>query len=105
MTPVPRPRGCSSARPADCAPMRSGRPTPGRCVSRVNPMKNRRVILSVLAAVTAAGMALHAQVSRPQFRWLEAGADIVLPREMTFDNAAGRLGILNAEGPVTTKGH
>jgi cytochrome c peroxidase len=68
-------------------------------------MKNRRVILSVLAAVTAAGMALHAQVSQPQFRWLEAGADMVLPREMTFVNAAGRLGILNAEGAVTTKGH
>lgn len=68
-------------------------------------MKSRRFILSMLAAVTAAGMVLRAQVSQPQFRWLEAGADIVLPREMTFDNAAGRLGILNAEGPVATRGH
>lgn len=68
-------------------------------------MKSRRFILSMLAAVTAAGMVLRAQVSPPQFRWLEAGADIVLPREMTFDNAAGRLGILNAEGPVATRGH
>jgi cytochrome c peroxidase len=71
-------------------------------------MKNRRVILSmsaILAAVTAAGMALHAQVSQPQFRWLAPGTDIVLPREMTFDNAAGRLGILNSDGPVATKGH
>jgi cytochrome c peroxidase len=67
-------------------------------------MKSGGVCLAIFAAVTA-GIVLQAQDSRPQFRWLEAGADVLLPRELTFDNSAGRLGVLNADGTVATKGH
>jgi len=30
---------------------------------------------------------------------------VELPKELTFANAGGRLGILNADGPINTKGH
>lgn len=41
----------------------------------------------------------------PSFKWIEAGSGVVLPRELSFENATGQLGILNADGPVPTKGH
>lgn len=37
--------------------------------------------------------------------WFQAGSGSVLPREMTFGNPLGRLGILNADGPIATEGH
>jgi len=38
-------------------------------------------------------------------RWVQAGSGVTLPKEMTFDDPLGRLGVLNADGPVDTKGH
>ncbi|MFN7928065.1 MAG: hypothetical protein U0Y68_08975 [Blastocatellia bacterium] len=38
-------------------------------------------------------------------RWIEANADGVLPTEMYFDNAHGKLGVLNTAGPIEMKGH
>ena len=51
------------------------------------------------------GLVTWAQVSQPQLQWFQAGAGVELPKELTFANAGGRLGILNADGPVNTKGH
>ena len=61
-------------------------------------------VLSFLCLATAV-VATQGQVSQPPFKWFTAGAGLVLPRELTFENASGRLGILNADGPVATKGH
>lgn len=38
-------------------------------------------------------------------RWIEAGAGGTLPAEMHFSNAHGKLGVLNAAGPIEMKGH
>src|SRR5262245_21579049 len=38
-------------------------------------------------------------------RWIEAGAGGSLPAEMHFSNPHGKLGVLNAAGPVEMKGH
>jgi predicted MFS family arabinose efflux permease len=40
-----------------------------------------------------------------QPRWIEPGQGAVLPAELHFDDPLGRLGVLNASGPVDTKGH
>src|SRR4030095_7103782 len=37
--------------------------------------------------------------------WFAAGSGVVLSRELTFENSSGLLGILNADGPLETKGH
>lgn len=37
--------------------------------------------------------------------WIEAGQSGTLPAEMNFDNAYGKLGVLNASGPIEMKGH
>jgi hypothetical protein len=39
------------------------------------------------------------------YTWIEPGQNIVLPAEMQFDDPLGQLGIVNASGPVNTKGH
>jgi cytochrome c peroxidase len=41
----------------------------------------------------------------PTSGWFEAGSGKTLPKEMSAENPLGRLGVLNAEGPVETKGH
>lgn len=38
-------------------------------------------------------------------RWIEAGAIGTLPAEMNFSNALGKVGVLNASGPIEMKGH
>jgi hypothetical protein len=68
-------------------------------------MKRGGVLVLWLIALTVAVAAMPGQVSPPPFKWLPAGAELALTRELTFDNASGRLGILNADGPVNTKGH
>ncbi len=40
-----------------------------------------------------------------QVRWIEPGKGGTLPAELQFDDALGRLGVVNASGPVNTKGH
>jgi hypothetical protein len=64
----------------------------------------KSAVLSLLC-LAAAAVGMHGQVSQLSFKWFEAGASLVLPRDLTFENATGRLGILNADGPVATKGH
>ncbi len=53
-------------------------------------------------------LAIHAQVAHVApgpLGWFRAGSGVELPKEMTFEDPLGRLGVLNADGPVTTKGH
>ncbi len=38
-------------------------------------------------------------------RWIEEGAGGILPAEMSFSNSHGRLGVLNAAGPIKMKLH
>jgi MFS family permease len=54
------------------------------------------VLLTLLLTPTAFPQA--------QPRWIEPGQGGVLPAEIQFDDALGRLGIVNASGPVDTKG-
>ena len=53
----------------------------------------------------AAGYQTALQTGPPSLRWIEAGAGGVLPAEMNFENANGKLGILNTGGPIEMKGH
>jgi hypothetical protein len=68
-------------------------------------MKRGGVLALWLIALTVAVAAMPGQISPPPFKWLPAGAELVLTGELAFDNGSGRLGILNADGPVNTKGH
>ena len=45
------------------------------------------------------------QDAPPGLRWIEAGAGGILPAEIQFDNALGKLGVLNTAGPIEMKGH
>ena len=58
----------------------------------------------ILSALLCASLLLHAENPKDA-AWFEAGSGKVLPAEMVFDNPLGRLGLLNANGPVETKGH
>jgi hypothetical protein len=42
---------------------------------------------------------------RPHTTWVSSGTREPLPRELVFENALGRLGVLNASGPIETAGH
>jgi len=68
-------------------------------------MKKGRALVSMSIGLVVAVTATPGQVSRPVMQWIDSGAELVLSREMSFENSSGRLGILNAEGPVETKGH
>jgi len=48
---------------------------------------------------------VEAESPPAQSRWIEPGKAAVLPAEAEYDDALGRLGILNASGPIDTKGH
>ena len=55
-------------------------------------------------------LALFVAVALPAFpqaqpRWIEPGKGGTLPAETQFDDDRGRLGMVNASGPVDTKGH
>lgn len=43
--------------------------------------------------------------ARPHTSWVEVGSRVTLPAEMQFENALGRLGVLNTAGAVDTTGH
>jgi cytochrome c peroxidase len=71
---------------------------------------HRRFIL--LFALASAGLALVSRLyaqsdssSRPHTAWIAEGSHQTLPREMVFENALGRLGVLNVSGPIDTTGH
>ena len=68
-------------------------------------MKIRAIpVLAFVAAVIAAAE-MHGQAPQPRTEWFAAGSGLVLPRELTFENSSGRLGLLNADGPIATKGN
>jgi hypothetical protein len=48
---------------------------------------------------------LHAAGAGAPYSWIEPGQNTILPAEMQFDDPLGQLGIVNASGPVNTKGH
>ena len=75
------------------------------------PMRPHRRFIC-LSALAIAGLPLALRLdaqtdssSRPHTVWIAAGSRQTLPREMVFENALGRLGVLNVSGPIDTAGH
>jgi hypothetical protein len=58
------------------------------------------VVFSVLGVP-----ALHAQPNPDAREWIRPGQEGMLGAEVTFNNALGKLGILNADGPIDMKEH
>jgi hypothetical protein len=74
-------------------------------------MRSRRFAL-VLVALALAGVPvalnLHAQAepaARPHTTWIAPGSGGTLERDLVYENPLGRLGVLNASGPINTTGH
>jgi predicted MFS family arabinose efflux permease len=69
--------------------------------------RTTRHMVTVAAVLLAISLAipLRAQTLAPEARWIEPGKSATIPSELEFDDALGRLGIVNASGPVNTKGH
>ena len=68
------------------------------------------VTVGVVMAGAAAFLGVQAKpqaqaAAQSHTSWVEAGSGVTLPRELVFANGLGRLGVLNADGPVETKGH
>jgi hypothetical protein len=59
---------------------------------------NRWAVFAVCAMLGTTGGAVQNQ-------WWNPGDDRPLPAYVEYANAGGRLGVLNADGPVTTEGH
>ncbi len=69
-------------------------------------LKNNKRIAGVVSAGLLLTMGvgwLSAEDATPA--WVEPGSAVALPKAMSFENPLGRLGILNLDGPVETKGH
>ena len=70
-----------------------------------------RALTLCLVAITSVMSFLHAQgdpagtPAQPHTSWVAPGSGVVLPRELVFANGLGRLGVLNVNGPIETKGH
>jgi hypothetical protein len=60
--------------------------------------------LGAVAALLSKSTAQQ-QTPRPPLSWIEAGAGGVLPAEHYYENAHGKLGVLNTSGPTEMKGH
>jgi hypothetical protein len=58
--------------------------------------------VGVLAVFVNSGAANY---QTTPLHWIEAGAGGVLPAETYYENAHGKLGILNTSGPIEMKGH
>ena len=56
-----------------------------------------------LAAVFVAGT--RVANAGHEYSWIEPGQTTTLPAEMQFEDPTGQLGIVNASGPINTKGH
>ena len=65
----------------------------------------KKTTLSFLVCLAIAAGTLHGQAGQTLFTWIDAGSNLVLPRELSFENGSGRLGFLNGDGPVSAKGH
>jgi hypothetical protein len=57
------------------------------------------------AVLTVAALAETPVVYQETAQWIAPGSDITLPAETSFADPTGRIGILNASGPVETKGN
>ena len=67
-------------------------------------ISTKRLLLGAVATAVIAAGAAYAQ--DPDARlWIRAGQGGMLDREASFDNALGKLGIVNASGPIDMKGH
>ena len=69
-----------------------------------------RVAVAMVAGIGAAAMcweegAVRSQAPVGPASWIEPASGGRLAAELTFGNALGRLGVLNAGGPVEMKGH
>jgi hypothetical protein len=65
----------------------------------------KQIVTSVgalLAMLIAVALPASSQV---QPRWMEPGKGGIFPAEIQFDDPLGQLGVVNASGPVDTKGH
>ncbi len=65
---------------------------------------HRTAVLALAVSGLLAAASAGAQPDDAR-EWIRAGQDGVLPAETSYANPDGRLGILNAEGPVDMKGH
>ena len=65
----------------------------------------KKGIVSLFLCLAVAAVVLYGQAPAVPFKWIEAGSSLVLPREVSFEIASGRLGVLNGDGPIATKGH
>jgi hypothetical protein len=68
-------------------------------------MKIRATTVLAFVALVIAAAAMQGQIPQSRTEWFAAGSGLVLPRELTFENPSGRLGLLNADGPIATKGN
>ena len=70
-----------------------------------------RALTFCLVAVASVVTFLHAQSdpagtpAQPHTSWIQPGSGVSLPRDLVFANGLGRLGVLNLDGPIDTKGH
>lgn len=69
-------------------------------------------VAALAGIVVSAAAVLRAEEAQPQGRavaatpdWIAPGADVTIPAYSEAGNAFGLVGLLNAEGPVSTKGH
>ena len=70
-------------------------------------MRVRGLTLGLFAVAGVVAL-LEAQGDPPtqsHTAWVMPGSGAVLPRDLVFANGLGRLGVLNVDGPVDTKGH
>ena len=72
---------------------------------------NRSVAFTTTALAFTSLLLINAQDKVPPTNsptsehWIEPGADLVLPKEMSYSDSTGRLGVINAEGRIATKSH
>jgi hypothetical protein len=81
--------------------------SPGSLLTAGSAVATAAIGLTVLWLV-AANSSAQGQVSRPYAggaRWWQPGSGAPLPASISFDNADGKLEILNTSGPIDTKGH
>lgn len=68
----------------------------------------RMAIIAAFAIIAFSSLTPHGtanQSSKQSSFWVEAGSGGILPAEANYENPSGRLGFLNASGPVDMKDH
>lgn len=85
-----------------------GRPQAASCIIpglSTNSFVSHRLARLLLCLFLVESMRLESATPATQVRWIEPGKADTLSAEMQFDDPIGRLGIVNASGPVDTKDH